>query len=128
MQGRQLLAVLNRCNMASCTRGRQEALPSAWRASRERERVCVRVMHEGERERNIDAEWCIRGNARQEGRACAEKWVNVVSQRGVMALLPGQHVELLATVSHARTPACDFSSIRVVILQVRPIRPIRGEG
>jgi len=44
---------------------------------------------------------------------------------GVMADLPGQHVEVLAIVSHARTPACNFSSIRVVILK---IQPIRGEG
>jgi len=38
MQDRQLLAVLNRCNMVSCNvlhaRGIQEPLPSAWRASK----------------------------------------------------------------------------------------------
>jgi len=70
----------------------------------------------------IDAEWCIQGNLREEGRACAGRKANLVSQRGVMTDLPGQYVELLATVPHARTPACNFSSIRVVIFKVRPMR------
>jgi len=47
---------------------------------------------------------------REEGKSGVAAWRHGGS---------GQHVELLATVSHARTPACNFSSIRVVILKVR---------
>ena len=50
---------------------------------------------------------------RQEGRGCAGKSSNLVSQRDVMADLPGQHVEHLATLArpHATSPpsASSFS-------------------